>query len=42
MVREAQQYLERAQALDPEGVIPQAFIHKVRRPSRQPTGLCVN
>jgi hypothetical protein len=32
MPREAQQYLDRARALDPEGVIPQAFIHKVRWP----------
>ncbi|KAI0251353.1 hypothetical protein BJV78DRAFT_1275436 [Lactifluus subvellereus] len=33
MLREARQYLERARALDPEGVVAQAFIRKVRRPS---------
>ncbi|KAH9049101.1 hypothetical protein EDB84DRAFT_1667021 [Lactarius hengduanensis] len=30
LLREARQHLERAQALDPEGVVAQAFIHKVR------------
>jgi len=29
MLREAQQYLERARALDPEGVVAQAFVHKL-------------
>jgi len=31
MLREAQQHLERARALDPEGVIAPAFIRRVRR-----------
>jgi len=30
LLREARQHLERAQALDPEGVVAQAFVHKVR------------
>ena len=30
LLREARQHLERAQALDSEGVVAQAFIHKVR------------
>ncbi|KAF8272481.1 hypothetical protein EI94DRAFT_1677769 [Lactarius quietus] len=30
LLREARQHLECAQALDPEGVVAQAFIHKVR------------
>ena len=29
LLREAQQHLERARALDPEGVIAQAFIRRV-------------
>jgi uncharacterized iron-regulated membrane protein len=29
LLREARQHLERAQALDPEGVVAQAFIHKI-------------
>lgn len=29
LLREARQHLERAQALDPEGVVAQAFIHKL-------------
>jgi hypothetical protein len=32
LLREAQQHLERARALDPEGVIAQAFIRRVRKP----------
>jgi hypothetical protein len=31
LLREAQQHLERARALDPEGVIAQAFIRRVRQ-----------
>ena len=31
MLREAHQHLERARALDPEGVIAQAFIRRVRQ-----------
>jgi len=34
LLREAQQHLERARALDPEGVVAQTFIHKVRSQSR--------
>lgn len=34
LLREAQQHLERACALDPEGVVAQTFIHKVRSQSR--------
>jgi len=30
LLRDAQQHLERACALDPEGVVTQTFIHKVR------------
>lgn len=33
LLREAQQHLERARALDPEGVVAPAFIRRVRRPS---------
>jgi hypothetical protein len=31
LLREAQQHLERARALDPDGVVAQAFIHRVRQ-----------
>lgn len=34
LLREAQQHLERARALDPEGVVAQAFIRRVRPPLR--------
>lgn len=30
LLREARQHLERAQALDPEGVVAKAFVLKVR------------
>ena len=33
LLREAQQHLERARALDPEGVVAQVFIRRVRPPS---------
>ena len=34
LLREAQQHLERACALDPEGVVAKTFIYKVRGQSR--------
>ena len=44
LLREAQQHLERARALDPESVIAQAFIRRVRQPflMAHPLSLIVN